>query len=189
MTTKIEDKIWITSKARIQAEKRLISTSFHSRMILLWYSFCAAGVAIYNLSADDVGEVQEAVLVIYSVLILAASSFVQGSRLGERAENMKQCYVKLQYLLRNVELKNIDKATASVEYTEVLQSYENHKLSDYYAARCIAYLTSKEKSKVSSDVAPTLYIFLCFLANQMVSRALIALLYAMPVIFLWLNFA
>ena len=180
---KLEDKIWLTGRIRIEAEKRLLRISFHSRVLLLWYSAFGLGVAIYNLTVGMDAPMQSVSWLIYSALILAASALVQGFRVGERAEMMKQCYVQLQELSGDLTLGGVSKKDAAARYIKILASFENHKTSDYYAARCLDYLNAKDKTAVA-EIVPSCTVWMAFFRAVFLRFLAFTFLYSMPIILL-----
>ena len=179
----MKDKIWLTGRIRIEAERRLLRISFHSRVLLLWYSAFGVGVAIFNLIIGIDAPMQSVSWLIYSALILAASALVQGFRVGERAEMIKQCYVQLQELSSDLGLGRVSEEDAATRYIRILASYENHKTSDYYAARCLDYLNAKDKTAVV-EIAPTYPVWIAFFWVAFLRLLAIIFLYSMPIILL-----
>ena len=180
----ITDKIWLTSRTRMQTEKRLLSAAFHSNTILFWYSFFGVVVAVYNLALRTDSASQPVAWVILSILILAMSGFIQGFRFGTRATTVKQCYENLSALNQKLQQGQIDDEQASNQYQAILDSCENHTIADYYEMLCINYLQKSGKSRLKN--APTCYIWLCFIINRVKHCILIVTLYAFPVILYWI---
>ena len=141
------DNIWWTRKARIQAEKRLLHNSFQSQLLLLWYSFCGVAVAIYHLKASDssaIAELGGVAWVVYSVLALCMSGFINGLSFKERAGLIKECYETLNTLYlkaKEVECEVPNRSFSKVdiinEFNQILGVCENHKDVDYYKALLI----------------------------------------------------
>lgn len=161
------NNIWWTRKARIQAEKRLLSNAFQSQLLLLWYTFFGVAVSIYYLKLSDNNDLAGVTWVIYSVLCLSISGFIAGLSFKERAALIKESYETLQvlYLKANsikesnesseVCVNSHDKSLLANEYSSVMGLCENHTDFDYYKALCIEYLTAQDKTKL--DRAPVTY--------------------------------
>ncbi|WP_323813406.1 SLATT domain-containing protein [Cellvibrio sp. NN19] len=186
------DNIWWTRKAKIHAEKRILSNAFQAQILLLWYSFFGVAVSIYYLkTSSQEDNVSGIAWVIYSVLVLCISGFINGLSFKERAGLIKECYETLNNIYRRVKhyesLNSPDLSTEkfSEEYEQILGVCENHLTIDYYSALCESYLTteSKELNRV-----PTKYIWL-YVAWYKIKRLLIMILfYLLPVaIFLQLR--
>lgn len=171
------NKIWFTSRTRIQTERRLRSGGWHSQFILLWYSFFGVAVAVYSSSTSSETQLDSVTWVIYSILILVLSGFLQGSRFGERAAAIKQCYENLQKLLTTLEQNDIDERTAREKYFEILDSCENHIGADFVEAVCVEWLSSTDKSLTRT---PTNYMWFSFACTRVQRLIWYSLLYSLP---------
>ncbi len=121
----LADNIWWTRKARIQTEKRLLSNSFHSQVILLWYSFFSVAVSVYYLKNPQNG-IEAISWVVYSVLVLCISGFINGLSFKERANLIKECYESLNSIMHQASKPNADLANLSTTYESKLNACENH---------------------------------------------------------------
>lgn len=137
------DNIWWTRKARIQAEKRLLSNSFQSQLLLLWYSFFGVAVSIYSLKVstpESQSDLSNITWVIYSVLVLSISGFTAGLSFKDRATLIKDSYETLNTLYQKASISNADISQLSSEYEQIMGLCENHKDYDYYMALCLEYI-------------------------------------------------
>lgn len=174
------DQIWWTRRIRIQTEKRLLSNARHSQVLLLWYSFFTVALAVYHLTALPGLNDLNVMWVVFSILVLVMSGYIQGLSYTERAALVKLCYENLQALLLKANGVNDDaKEKLQKEYQEILDSCENHTVDDFYEAICVEYLTSSDKSKLTKR--PTPYIWACFLAIRFRHYLLILFLYSLPI--------
>ena len=142
------DSVWWTRKARIQAEKRLLSNAFQSQVLLLWYSFSGVASAVYYLKegmAIDNPEITGIAWVVFSVLVLCISGFINGLSFKERAGLIKECYETLNGLYQKSRSQNSDVSKLGAEYDQILGVCENHSDRDYYMALCIEHLTKPGK--------------------------------------------
>ncbi len=185
------DNVWWTRKARIQTEKRLLSNTFHSEILLVWYSFFGVGVSIYYLSLDSNAPSQELVgvtWIVYSVLILCLSGFIKGQSFKERASLVKECYETLRCLYQRAKFDESDIAKLSTEYDQILGVCENHTDTDYYLALCVEHLTTPGKVeqetgfKKNLDRCPTPYHWGCFILGFMRRLTMQAFFYLLPII-------
>jgi hypothetical protein len=210
------DNIWWTRKARIQAEKRLLNNSFQSQLLLLWYSFSGVAVAIFHLktsASSAVTELGGIAWVVYSVLALCMSGFINGLSFKERAGLIKECYETLNTLYlkaKEVECEVPYKALSKVgiisEFNQVLGVCENHKDVDYYKALLIESALDHSKSRVlvdksvdeapnseiqfGLDRSPTFYVWLYVIWGMLKNITMLLGLYSLPiVIFFWLEYA
>lgn len=139
----LSDNIWWTRKARIQTEKRLLANAFQSQIILLWYSFFAVGVSVYYLKIDSQQDKTQAIAwVLYSVLILCLSVFINGLSFKERAALIKECYESLSSIMIQARSENSDISALSREYESKLNACENHTDNDFALALCQEYWAS-----------------------------------------------
>lgn len=160
------DNVWWTRKARIQAEKRLLSNAFQSQILLLWYSFSGVASAIYYLSLGESSvnpELSGIAWVVFSVLVLCISGFINGLSFKERAGLIKECYETLNGLYHKAKDVNANLLCLSYEYDQILGVCENHTDRDYYLALCIEHVTKSGKVDASTgckaglDRCPTWY--------------------------------
>lgn len=197
------DNVWWTRKARIQAEKRLLSNAFQSQLLLLWYSFFGVAVSIFYLKfTPSAGQEDLAGIswIVYSVLVLSMSGFIAGLSFKERASLIKESYETLNTFHHKAKEDNADIEKISAEYEQIMGLCENHTDYDYYLALCLEYVTcnvpldpkTKLKQKKDSngkiteglDRSPTWYQWLSitwWLAKRYV---LLTLLYLLPAILL-----
>ncbi|MEX6396401.1 SLATT domain-containing protein [Providencia hangzhouensis] len=147
----LADNIWWTRKARIQTEKRLLSNAFHSQVILLWYSFFSVAVSVYYLNNPQNG-IEAISWVVYSVLVLCISGFINGLSFKERANLIKECYESLNSIMHQASKSNPDLDTLSTAYESKLNACENHTDKDFAIALCQEYWASTSSVRqVSKD--------------------------------------
>jgi hypothetical protein len=183
------DNIWWTRKARIQTEKRLLSNAFNSQILLLWYSFSSVASAIYYLNLDGDAskpELSGLAWVVFSVLVLCISGFINGLSFKERAGLIKKCYETLGLLYSESIKDDADLENLNSEYNKILGVCENHTDRDYYLALCIEYVTKPKKVdadgefKFSLDRSPTWYHWLYLLNSHTRRILMLAFLYLLP---------
>lgn len=189
MNTKLHDKIWITRRARIQTEKRLLSNAFHSQLLLLWYSFFSVAAAIYFLT-DSPDQSQNVIWVVFSVLVLLMSGYTQGFSYKKRAAEVKLCYENLDKLYMKAENQQTAEESLYDKYKAILDSCENHTIGDFYEAICVEYLNSSNLGRKNLTKTPNFYIWICFILNRVWKWVRLLLLYALPVgiLYFMLNF-
>ncbi len=185
------DNVWWTRKARIQTEKRLLSNAFQAQILLLWYSFSSAASAVYYLKIDSGSPSQDlagVTWVVFSVLVLCISGFINGLSFKERAGLIKECYETLNTFYQKSKGQQSDITKLSAEYDQILGVCENHTDKDYYLALCIEHVKKHGKAdketglKEGLDRCPTWYHWLS-LTNWFLRRLLmLALWYALPIL-------
>ncbi len=147
----LADNIWWTRKARIQTEKRLLSNAFHSQVILLWYSFFSVAVSVYYLKNPQNG-IESISWVVYSVLVLCISGFINGLSFKERANLIKECYESLNSIMYQASMPNADLTNLSATYESKLNACENHTDKDFAIAICQEYWASTSSTRqISKD--------------------------------------
>ena len=152
---KLLDNIWWTKKSKIEAEKRLLANAFQAQILLLWYSFISVATSIYYLKFSAQSEHAGISWVIFSILILCISGFINSLGYKERSSLLKDSYEALHKLCLQEKYSPSNNQSDLVnEYGKILSICENHSNIDYYLALCKAYL---HKSKL--DRKPTLYIW------------------------------
>ena len=179
MKTKLLDKIWITRRARIQTEKRLLSNAFHSQLLLLWYSFFGVAVAVYFL-ANSPDQSQNVIWVVFSVLVLLMSGYLQGFSYKKRAAEVKLCYENLDKLYMKAENQQAVEKPLYDEYKVILDSCENHSIGDFYEAICVEYLNSPDSVRKNLTKTPNRYIWTCFILNRFWKWIRLLFLYTLP---------
>lgn len=184
------DNVWWTRKARIQTEKRLLSNAFQAQILLLWYSFTGVASAVYYLKLDENNsnpDFSGIAWVVFSVLVLCISGFINGLSFKERAGLIKECYETLNGLYHKSKDSNADFVKLSSECDQILGVCENHSERDYYLALCIEHATKPGKVDTSTgfksglDRCPTWYHW-SFLVYWYARRWLmLTFLYLLPV--------
>lgn len=194
------DSIWWTRKARIQAEKRLLANAFQTQILLLWYSFCSVAISIYYLQFAVENNYAGISWVVFSVLVLCISGFINGLNFKERAALIKECYETLNGLYHKAKEPDASISDISTEYEQVLNMCENHIEIDYYIAMCEIFLTrGASKGSITSkeddasknhEKNPTPYIWLKVIAHLFRRWGYLLLFYLLPVaLFLIIGFA
>lgn len=180
----ISDNIWWTRKARIQTEKRLLSNARHAQLLLLWYSFVTVGASVYYLQFNSQSEYANVAWVVFSVLVLCVSGFINGLSYKERAAIVKDSYESLNNLYRKAKHKDADNESINNEYEQILNLCENHADIDYQNALCDVYLSHNypRDPERGLDRWPTKYVWF-IVVKRLVIRALsLLMLYALPIL-------
>lgn len=179
----LSDNIWWTRKSKIQAEKRLLKGAFHAQMLLLWYSFCSVAASVYYIKFNTQSDLANVSWVVFSVLVLSISGFINGLGYKERAALIKDSYEALNSLYQKARNNSFEHEQLAAEYKNLLSICENHSDIDYHKALCIEYL-SKENPRDSSnglDRFPTKYIWYLVIAYQIRVCFFLTVLYLLPV--------
>lgn len=181
----LHDNIWWTRKARIQTEKRLINNAFHSQVILLWYSIFSVFVAVYYLKFAVENQYADIAWVVFSILVLVMSVFINGLGFSERASLVKECYEVLHPLyLRAKNTENpSDLSSIGDEYNQILTMCENHTDRDYNFALCLEYLNQTNPKSADNGLSklPSRYHWFMFSFYKLRTLSFRVVLYALPV--------
>ena len=181
----LSDNIWWTRKARIQTEKRLLSNAMQAQLLLLWYSFCSVSASVFYLKFNPDSEYSGIAWVVFSVLVMSISGFINGLSFKERASLIKECYETLNGLYQKaISRPEEELDEVSKEYERVLNMCENHTDRDYYISLCEAHLTTENPGE-ELNRHPTNYVWFLFWIYNLRRFFVFGALYALP-IFLFL---
>lgn len=179
----LADNIWWTRKARIETEKRLLSNAFQAQLLLLWYSFISTGASIYYVKFNTNSEYSGISWVVFSVLTLCISGFINGFSFKERAALIKECYETLHTLYNKAIDPLNNPNSIAIEYSQILGVCENHTDMDFRRALCKEYISHPHPAdpKRGLSKVPTKYIWCIVVANILIRFLLFSTLYALPV--------
>lgn len=171
----MKDNVWFTYKARIQAHKRLEWLDFHSQSLLVWYAILSTTLAVLTIrSSTLLGPYTDVMAAILSVALLGVSLSVTNRDFRVRAMLMRNNYLKLQKLLRELSADSAPTADQAARYDELLAESENHREIDDRIARVFSRgLTSRTPATFEYWLAG-LWLTVRFLIT--------AALYVLPVI-------
>lgn len=135
----LSNKIWITRKARINAEERLEKFDFLTQMLINYYTLVIVGLSIWTLYDESNAKLISVITIIASVLLFGLSIFVNARNFKIRAITFKSCYIKLDEIYNECELLKDSPDNLSAEeitriqnkYNKVMNSIENHTPMDY----------------------------------------------------------
>jgi hypothetical protein len=122
----IADNIWLTSKARVHAEKRYKKYSLISHLLLSYYALLMIFLTIFSESFISTLPLSQ-ISIALSVSVFAASLIVYGFKFGETAQLHRECYLRLDKLLA---LEN-DNQKLKEQYHEIIAGYPNHSDNDF----------------------------------------------------------
>lgn len=161
---KLADDMWFTRKARIHAEKRLLSNEMHSQFLLVAYSIYSIALSVlllkFKVLSDDFANVFSVIL---SVTLLALSLTITSRSFKDRALSFRTNYTKIHALLLDfkrahwtsihAEKQDIFRSTLE-KYTLLLNDIENHlEIDDICARVCIKDLESRQVTKTEKVMA------------------------------------
>ncbi|MED0681608.1 SLATT domain-containing protein [Bacillus sp. 22446] len=140
-----DNRIWITKKARMEAEARLNRNNLFAQLLVNYYTFVVLAFSIWTLVSQD--KVMSLLTVIASVGLFGVSIFVSSAGFREKALQFKDSYSNLNEL--EFELNNLLRISDSIgiyelikrlkeyeiQYNNILNKIDNHKDVDYIKVR------------------------------------------------------
>lgn len=127
----MDDKVWFTYKARIQAQLRLSWLNFHSQLLLVWYAILGASLAIVTIRYPNaLGKDTDILSAVLSIALLGISMAVANRDFRGRSIAMRQNYLDLQHLYDSLKQSGTSSTTDLDRYHGLLSSVENHKRID-----------------------------------------------------------
>lgn len=155
----LSNKLWITRKCRINAEKRLLSNAQFLNFSNIYYSIIITIVSILSLIIKS--NAYAVISVTMSVALTISVTFASSLNYKERAEIMKRNYLDINEL--ETKLKYIDQNNTSdiekieQEYNRLLDNVENHLEYDYYK-----YLSAHDESSFNLKMKAVYYTHIIF---------------------------
>jgi hypothetical protein len=145
----LENKVWFTYSARIQAHKRLLFNNFWSNFILVLYSLATLTASIVSLNDTKFyGSYTSELIVVISAITLVASLIIVNVNYQTRILRMRDNYILLQKLYEDIRIyrNSQQKSSGDLEeysgfvknYMSILEKNENHITLDDIANRCQA---------------------------------------------------
>lgn len=127
----MEDKIWFTFKARIQAHNRLSQFDFHSQTLMVWYAILSACLAVVAIRYPQaLGKDTDVISAVLSIALLGLSMAVANRDFRGRVIAMRQNYLDLQKLYEEIKGKGTSSVADLDRYNSLLCAVENHKEID-----------------------------------------------------------
>lgn len=145
----LENKVWFTYSARIQAHKRLLFNNFWSNFILVIYSLATLIASIVSLKDTKFyGSYTSELIIVISAITLVASLIIVNVNYQTRILRMRDNYILLQKLYEDIKIYRNSYQKSSVgpekysyfvkRYMSILEKNENHITLDDIAHRCQA---------------------------------------------------
>lgn len=131
---RLERRVYITYKARINTAERLKRTESFIQGLNIYYSLFLTALSIYTVTNSS--QKLSLVLIIASVVVTVSIVFLSTKRYAERAKDLKNNYIMLDQLYRDIcnTDSTSDLDTLNKQYTVLLNNSENHTEFDYYRA-------------------------------------------------------
>lgn len=176
----VQDKIWITSRIRMMAEKRLLKYNNWSLFLLAYYSVFTVVLSVFSDYFKSFYTYFDGIAVAASVAVLVASLVVGGFRFERTASLYRDCYLSLQRLYED----EGDGSSKQKPYADILVVCPNHSDGDYYDFLVThIFLDGKKVSSAGEQVKCTKYMIFSFVWRRIVFWTLITLLVLIPLAF------
>ena len=128
MALNLEDKIWKTSKSRMNMADRLKSYDNWSQFLIIYYSLWLIGVTIYDINTEEIDATISTLIL--SIVVLVMSVYIYAKDFGKRALETQRIYIEMQRKLGKFS-KLKDTAKLEEEYYNILDCSENHQSCDF----------------------------------------------------------
>lgn len=177
----IDDKIWITSRVRMIAERKSKRNQNISYLAVTYYSLFTVVLSIFSDYYKSTYSLVEEINLAASVIVLVSSLVAGGFRFETRATVYRECYLKLQKLLDD----DVDPKEKKERYNEVLWDYPNHSDNDYYDLIINhVYWEGKKLTNGEHPLNPTCFMWASYLFRHSFYYTVVLLLFACPALFL-----
>lgn len=123
---KVENRIWITERCHMKAEKRSRFLELYFHIVLATFALTSIGVSILNYSC--VNSINENIITFASITTLCLSLLIFGFKFGETAAKHRSCYLALQKLRAS---EHQDRSSLEKDFIEILGHHPNHTTGDY----------------------------------------------------------
>ncbi|WP_425248547.1 SLATT domain-containing protein [Chelativorans salis] len=119
--------IWLTSRTRMEAERRLLLYGKISHLVISYYSIILIIFNVFSNFFEERYTYYYEINIALSVIILCGSLISHGFRFEKTAASHRDCYLKLQELFSSP-LTGQEKDS---RYSQILYGYPNHGTQDY----------------------------------------------------------
>lgn len=176
----LQDKIWITSRVRMMAEKRLLKYNNWSLFLLAYYSAFTVIISVFSEYFETFYSQFDGATIAASVAVLVASLVVSGFRFERTASLYRDCYLSLQRLYE----ADDDADSKDKKYADILAVCPNHSSSDNYDF-LVSHILLEGKNVWSAgrEKKLTKYMITSFFFRRFVFCSLIFILAIMPLAF------
>lgn len=181
----LSDKIWLTRKTRIYTEKRLRKYAFLSEIFVVIYSLLMVFLSIWNLINSN--QNISFFLVCGAIALLAGSIFITSQRYIERANTLRNCYIRLDELYFKVKYceneQNLQQLNEYyTNYNDILLNVENHSEYDFL---CLRYSLRNNKNTTLEPYTIFDLIFFIFSTAKQIMFLLLLFLLPFLLLIIW----
>ena len=177
----VKDNIWITSRARMIVERKSLRNQTASYLTVTYYSIFTILISIFSEFYSKTYSKLDEINLAASVVVLVASLVAGGFRFEAKANVFRECYLKLQKLLKD----NCTEEQRASRYDDILWDYPNHTTADYYDLIIQhTYWEGKKLTNGSEEIKRTKYIWFSYIFRRATYYGIISFLFLVPVAFL-----
>lgn len=120
------DNIWKTSKTRMITEERYRSYDLAAHILTSYYALMLIVSSIFSAEIVNFTTAFDKISISLAVIVFSLTLILGGFRYSETADKHRNCYLKLQEILRDTSSTNL-----AATYSEILKEYPNHSPQDY----------------------------------------------------------
>lgn len=176
----VQDKIWITSRVRMMAERRVLRYNNWSLFLLAYYSLFTVLLSVFSDYFRSFYAYFDGITVAATVAVLVASLVVGGFRFERTASLYRDCYLSLQRLYED----EGDGRFKQKFYADILVVCPNHSNGDYhdFLFTCLV-LEGKDVTSNGKQLHCTRYMKFDYVWRRVVFWGLIGMLVLIPLMF------
>ncbi|MEO7329566.1 MAG: SLATT domain-containing protein [Minicystis sp.] len=173
---KPEEKIYLTYKTRMTSERRLRNSAKITNLLLAWYSFSLIVFSLIDLSKILTISNFSVISAVGSIAIFGTSLYIYGEHYSERAENFRNCYLKLKALYES----SLSTPEKMQRYADVLEIYENQTDEDYDEMMFDAFLRGQNLLNAEGPIRITTVKFLMVFCKRVVRYTSTSTIFLLP---------
>ena len=180
---KLKDRIWITERCHMKAEKRKRFLEYYFHITLALYALASIAILLFQNAPATAGFGN--IMTFTSICTLSISLLIFGFKFGESAAQHRSCYLDLQRL-------RIDNTNCAAElnqkYVNKLGYYPNHSTSDYMSIAVSNIFTGSQHLKDPNGISIEFSLFtrLSYSMYLLSSRILIVIFLLSPIILVFI---
>ncbi len=185
---KLSDRMWITRKARINMEKRLMLISNIYTYLIPWYSIIMIALSLFPTKIEV--NLRNSLSIFSSVFVLVASLVLSQRDIKKECKKIKKQYIKIGKLItetKKAEENSIDTSQFELMYNKMLLSTENHSENDFRKVKIECKMRKNNNVDEEYTVPlPSCFDYIYYSISYVVSRIVIILLFISPIIlYIW----
>lgn len=177
MSSSSPPQIYITAKARIEAERRLRLMDKISRALAAWYSL---SLIVFSLiSVADIVDIEsiDIFILVASIAIFCLSLFLYGENFSNRAEDFRACYLKLQKLDKT----HMPADEKLAEYADILDYFPNHTDADYDRMLFSSWKRGQKLTNSQGEIEITRAVIATVISRKVVFGMSILVIFFIPI--------